>query len=258
MFPEVFSLEGRSAIVTGGSRGIGRAVARAFAEAGADVTIANRDEADGREAAASIREATGATVRARPADVTDEAAVEALVADTVEAAGGVDVLVNNAGITHHAPAEEMSVEAFRRVLDTNLVGTFRCTRHAGRAMIDGDGGAVVNLSSMSARVANYPQRQVAYNASKAAIEGFTRQLASEWAEHGIRVNALAPGYVRTEPVDEALSEDPELEALWTDETLLDRLARPEEVAPLAVVLASDAASYVTGATLLADGGYTVR
>jgi NAD(P)-dependent dehydrogenase (short-subunit alcohol dehydrogenase family) len=186
--------------------------------------------------------------------------VEATVADL----GGLDVLVNNAGITHHAPAEEMTVEQFQRVVDVNLTGTFRCAKHAGRVMADnpddgrGSAGSIVNLSSMSARVANYPQHQVAYNATKGAVDAFTRQLASEWADEGIRVNAVAPGYVRTDPVDEALREDPDLEALWKGEMLLEEMARPEDIAPLVVYLASEASWYVTVSSVLIDGGYTVR
>lgn len=263
-----FRLDGQTAIVTGGNRGISRAIAQALAEAGADVAIGNRDAESGRRAAEEIEAATDATVRAYEADVTDEAQVEALVEATVEAFGGVDVLVNNAGITVHAPAEEMTVEQFQRVVDVNLTGTFRCAKHAGRAMLDtadqndesarGGVGSIVNLSSMSARVANYPQHQVAYNATKGAVDSFTRQLASEWADDGIRVNAVAPGYVRTDPVDEALREDPELEALWKSEMLLDEMARPEDIAPLVVYLASEASWYVTGSSVLIDGGYTVR
>jgi len=264
-----FALDGQTAIVTGGNRGIGRAIAQALAEAGADVAIGNRDADSGQQAAEEIEAATDATVRAYEADVTDEAQVEALVDATVDDLGGLDVLVNNAGITVHAPAEEMTVEQFQRVVDVNLTGTFRCAKHAGRAMFAnadagddeiarGGVGSIVNLSSMSARVANYPQHQVAYNATKGAVDSFTKQLASEWATEGIRVNAIAPGYVRTDPVDEALREDPDLEALWKSEMLLDEMARPEDIAPLVVYLASDASWYMTGSSVLIDGGYTVR
>ena len=273
-----FRLDGQTAIVTGGNRGIGRAIAQALAEAGADVAIGNRDAESGQRAAAAIADATDATVRAYEADVTNEAEVEALVEATVDDLGGLDVLVNNAGITVHAPAQQMTVEQFQRVVDVNLTGTFRCAKHAGRAMLedddggqeDGEGqdgnrtaarggvGSIINLSSMSARVANYPQHQVAYNATKGAIDSFTRQLASEWADDGIRVNAVAPGYVRTDPVDEALREDPDLEALWKEEMLLSEMARPEDIAPLVVYLASEASWYVTGSSLLIDGGYTAR
>jgi NAD(P)-dependent dehydrogenase (short-subunit alcohol dehydrogenase family) len=263
-----FRLDGETAIVTGGNRGIGRAIAQALAEAGANVAIGNRDVESGEQAAREIRESTDADALAHRVDVTDEAEVEALVDATVEEWGGVDVLVNNAGITVHAPAEEMTEDQFREVVDVNLVGTFLCAKHAGRAMLDGDHdadavargqvGSVINLSSMSARVANYPQHQVAYNATKGAVDSFTRQLASEWGDYGIRVNAVAPGYVRTDPVDEALKDDPQLESLWQGEMLLDEMARPEDIAPLVVYLASDASWYVTGSSVLIDGGYTAR
>lgn len=125
-------------------------------------------------------------------------------------------------------------------------------------MIESGCGRILNVSSMSSRVANYPQHQVAYNASKGALDSFTTQLASEWAEHDVRVNAVAPGYVRTGPVAEAIEADPELGERWLDNMLVDELARPEDVAPLVVFLASEASWYVTGTSVLIDGGYTVR
>ena len=249
-----FRLDGRAAIVTGGNRGIGYAIAEGLADVGASVVVANRDAEDGRRAAADIAETTGADTLAVPTDVTDEAVVEALVAETVEAFGGVSVLVNNAGISATDPAEEMDAETFRRTLEVNTTGAFLCAKHAARPMKAGDGGSVINVSSMSAFMANYPQHQVSYQSSKAALEGMKYQLASEWAEYGIRVNNINPGYVETEMLPSG-----ELRpSQWREETLLDRFADPEEVAPLAVYLASDASSYVTGTSVLIDGGYLVR
>jgi NAD(P)-dependent dehydrogenase (short-subunit alcohol dehydrogenase family) len=253
-----FRLDGKAAIVTGGDRGIGRAIAGGLAEAGADVVVANRDADAGAAAAEEITDETDSDAIAVRTDVTDETDVAHLVERTAETFGGPDVLVNNAGVVVHRPAEEMTREEFARVLDVNLTGVFLCSRAAGREMIAGDGGVVLNISSMSARVANYPQRQVGYNASKAGVEGFTRQLASEWAEHGIRVNALAPGYIRTEMVDQGLRDDPEREATWTGEMLTDEMARPEDLAPVALAMVSDATWYMTGETVTVDGGYTVR
>jgi len=251
---ERFRLDGETAVVTGGNRGIGYAIAEGLAEAGADVVVANRDADSGEAAAADIRETTGANALAVPVDVTDEAAVEALVEETVGAFGGLDVLVNNAGVSSTDPAEEMSAETFRSTLAVNTTGAFLCSKHAARVMRAGDGGSVVNVSSMSAFMANYPQHQVAYQASKAALEGMKYQLASEWAEYGIRVNNINPGYVDTEMLPPEEYRPPE----WREETLLDRFADPEEVAPLAVYLASEASSYVTGTSVLIDGGYLVR
>jgi NAD(P)-dependent dehydrogenase (short-subunit alcohol dehydrogenase family) len=253
-----FLLDGDAAIVTGGSRGIGRALAEALAEAGADVCITNRSADDGRAAAEEIREATDADVIAVPADVTEEDDVERLVAETVERLGGVDILVNNAGIARTAPAYEMSVETWREVLETNLTGVFLPTKHAGGWMVDNGGGTVINMASMSAFVANYPQEEVVYHASKGGVVSFTRQLASEWAEHGVRANAVAPGYIRTEMVDDLLADNPEMEEAWLSEMLHEEMAPPEELGGTVVYLASEASSYMTGETVVVDGGYTVR
>jgi NAD(P)-dependent dehydrogenase (short-subunit alcohol dehydrogenase family) len=253
-----FLLDGERAIVTGGSRGIGRALAEALAEAGADVCIANRSEEAGRAAAAEIADATGVETLAVPADVTVEGDVERLVDETVAEFGGIDVLVNNAGIARTAPADEMSLETWREVLETNLTGVFLPTKHAGGWMVDNGGGTVINMASMSAFVANYPQEEVVYHASKGGVVSFTRQLASEWAEHGVRANAIAPGYIRTEMIDELLADNPEMEAAWLSEMLHDEMAPPEKLGGTAVYLASEASSYMTGETIIIDGGYTVR
>jgi NAD(P)-dependent dehydrogenase (short-subunit alcohol dehydrogenase family) len=249
---DAFSLEGKRAIVTGGSRGIGRAIAEAIAEAGASVVVANRSAEAGREAAAEIAEATGAETLAVPTDVTDEASVERLVERTCEAFGGVDVLVNNAGVAAVAPAEDKPVEDWRRTMETNLTGVFLCSKHAGREMIDGDGGTIVNVSSITAAVADPDVSHVDYHASKGGVEAFTRQLATEWGEHGVRVNNLAPGIVQTD----MSAGDEAIDAKRRDRIPLGELARPTDLVGAAVFLASDAAGYVTGATLVVDGGYT--
>lgn len=249
-----FRLDDKTAIVTGGDRGIGYAISRGLAEAGANVVIANRTAEAGREAASQIAAEFAAGALAVPTDVTEEEEVADLVAETSDEFGSVDVLVNNAGVAMHTPAEEKSVAEFRETLDINLTGAFLCSKHAGLEMIDGDGGSIVNVSSISAFIANHPQCQADYQASKSGMEGMKAQLASEWAEHGIRVNNINPGYVDTE----ILSEDESQRRVWKDEMLQEEFADPEDIAPLAVYLASDASSYVTGTSVVIDGGYTVR
>lgn len=253
-----FRLDGQTAIVTGGNRGIGREIAQALAEAGADVVVANRNSQSGEEAAAEIADSAGVETLAVETDVADEASVRELVNVVAEAFGTIDVLVNNAGIVVHESVEAMTVEEWDSVVDINLRGTFLCSKYVGDAMRESGGGVILNVSSISAFIANYPQEQVAYNASKGGVESFTRQLASEWAEHDIRVNAIAPGYIRTDNTDQADAIDPDIDEVWKSEMLVDEIAGPEDVAPAAVFLASDASRYMTGASVVVDGGYTVR
>jgi NAD(P)-dependent dehydrogenase (short-subunit alcohol dehydrogenase family) len=223
-------LDGRTSIVTGGNRGIGRAIAGALAEVGSDVVVANRDAKSGAEAADEIAAETGVDTHAVPTDVTSEADVEAMVEETVETFGDVDVLVNNAGIVHHRAVEDKPVSEFAETVDVNLTGAYRCSKYAGEAMKASDGGAIINISSMSAFVANYPQHQVDYQASKGGLEAFKTQLASEWAEHGIRVNNINPGYVFTDNIVHG----EEVIETWRSEMLVEEFAGPEDIAPLAV------------------------
>lgn len=254
-----FRLDDTTSIVTGGNRGIGRGIANALAEAGSNVVIANRNEEAGQKAADEISDETGVETAAVRTDITDEEAVEALVNATIEEFGSIETLVNNAGITINTPAEQMSQSEWQDVIDINLTGAFYCAKHVGRHMIDtGDGGSIINVSSISAFMANYPQPQASYNASKAGLEGLKYQLASEWAQYDIRVNNVNPGYIRTEMVEEVLENDPEMGNVWKEEMLQEAIPKPDAIGPTVVYMASDAATYMTGESVCVDGGYLVR
>lgn len=246
-----FRLDGRTALVTGGARGIGLATCEALAQAGAKVILTDRD-ADVAEASASVLHDKGHDVIADRLEVTDSAAVEALSAKYPH----VDVLVNNAGIARsNVPAETMSDDVWSSVIDINLNGLFWCCRSFGKRMLERNAGAIVNVGSMSGFIVNRPQEQAQYNASKAAVHQLTRSLAAEWAPRGVRVNSVAPTYIGTE-MNHYVYNDPELMRHWVGGTPQNRMGNPDEVAAVILFLASEAASLMTGSIVLADGGYT--
>ena len=247
-----FRLDGRTAVVTGSTRGLGRAFALALAEAGANIVVVGRDAEAAAETTAALA-ATGARTLTVLADVTVRADLERVLSDSVEEFARVDVLVNNAGACVHRPALQVTDEEWRSVLDVNLTGVWMASQVFGGHMIDAGGGTIVNIGSMSADIVNRPQWQPAYNASKAAVHHLTRSLAAEWAPFGVRVNALAPAYMHTDmsPVD-----DPRFQRHWIQDAPQQRAGEPDELGPAIVFLASDASSFMTGSVLTVDGGYT--
>ena len=248
----LFSLEGKVAVVTGSSRGIGRAIAEGLAVAGAAVTVNGRDPATTQSVADAIAVAGGKSL-AVAADVRKAAEVEHMIQTTVAAFGRLDILVNNAGISpYYKPAETMTEAEWDEVLAVTLKGVFLCCQAAGRVMIPQKSGRIINISSIGGRV-GLP-RLVAYCAAKGAVNQVTRVLALEWAPYHILVNAIAPGYVETD-LTKGLRENPKRMDSLVRQIPLGRLATPDEVVGAAIYLASDAASYVTGQMLDVDGGW---
>jgi NAD(P)-dependent dehydrogenase (short-subunit alcohol dehydrogenase family) len=246
---EEFSLQDRVAVVTGGGQSLGLAISRALHSAGAQMVIAEVNDQTGPDAA---EELDGTFVHT---DVTDPASVRAMVETVVDEHGRIDVLVNNAGIVHNIPSEEVPDEEWLAVISVNLTGVFWCCREVGKAMLERGSGSIVNIASMSGIVSNHPQPQAAYNASKAGVITLTKSLAGEWAPRGVRVNSVSPGYIRT-PLTELGMSKTEWADVWLASTPLGRLAEPQEIAPAVLYLASDAASFATGTNLVVDGGYT--
>jgi NAD(P)-dependent dehydrogenase (short-subunit alcohol dehydrogenase family) len=242
-------LDGRVAIVTGGARGIGFETAKALKENGATVVIVDINAELGAKASKELE------VGFFQADLTQPDQVTNLASDIQHQHGRIDIAFNNAGVCVNVPSEECSGEDWRRVIDINLNAVFYCCREFGKVMLKQGKGSIINTASMSGIISNTPQPQSAYNASKAAVIMLTKSLAGEWASRGVRVNAIAPGYIGTEMTKIGMSNESWYK-VWKEMTPMGRVGEPREVAAPVVFLASDASSYFTGSVLTMDGGYT--
>jgi 2-deoxy-D-gluconate 3-dehydrogenase len=249
------SLDGKVAVVTGAGRGLGQAVAFALAEAGANVSLLARSSDELEQTARDIEGTYGRKALIIPTDIADESAVEEAASLTVATFGRVDVLVNNAGIAKVAPLLELTLQDLRHVIDVNVVGAFLCARAFGAHMVAQRKGTVINVASISGL--NGEPELTAYSASKGALLSFTRALAVEWARHGVTVNAIAPGYFRTDLNKQAL-DDVQIGPKIVGHIPLRRVGQPEELGPLVAYLASDAAAFMTGSVVVIDGGQTAR
>ncbi|GAK49165.1 short-chain dehydrogenase/reductase SDR [Candidatus Moduliflexus flocculans] len=246
-----FKLTGKKAFITGGARGIGKSIAMAFAQAGADVAIVDLDLDVAQQTAKELAQFSVNTLAVKT-DVTKPDDVNAMMTTILNAFGSVDIVFNNAGICINVNAEEMTYEQWRKVIDINLNGVFLVAQAAGKAMIKQQRGSIINTASMSGHIVNEPQPQCAYNASKAAVIMLTKSLAAEWAPHHVRVNSLSPGYIGTEMTLKATQWIP----LWEKRTPMGRMGKPDELQGIVLYLASDVSSYTTGSDFVVDGGFT--
>tara|TARA_B100000900_G_C20566710_1_gene711449 strand:- start:208 stop:972 length:765 start_codon:yes stop_codon:yes gene_type:complete len=254
MFLDKFKLDGKTALITGGAKGIGFSIAHALGEAGAKLVIADREDKNG-----GVEELKKANydVSFYEVDLLDRSVPQKVIDNTLDKNGRVDILVNNAGVAQHGDTHEFDDNLLDKIMDINVDVVFRMCRSAIPTMKKQGEGVILNIGSMSGIVSNIPQPQVAYNASKAAVHMMTKSLASDYASQNIRVNAIAPGYVKTD-ITNLPKKYEHWYPTWHKQTPMDRMAEPHEIASAALFLCSPASSYVTGEVLVVDGGYTTR
>ncbi len=254
---DLFRLDGRRALITGGSRGLGRAMAQAFAEAGADLVLAGRD-ADSLAIARAELAPLGRRVEIVTADLNTPEGAEKLCDDVLAKHGPIDILVNNVGgRRENIPTETMPLETWRRLIDLNLTSAFVCTQRLGGAMLPRRWGRVINIASICGQIATRNIHGRHYETAKAALVGFTKAVAADWAPQGVTVNAIAPGGFMTDANRRWFRERPEFRQEVESLIPMGRLGEPDELGPLALYLASEASRYMTGALLTIDGGYTL-
>lgn len=252
---EMFQLDGRVALITGGTKGLGLAMARALAQAGADIIVTSRDQEKAHQSAVSLAAETGRRVLGLAVDVTDSQAIERMVESALEAFGRIDILVNNAGINIRKPLEEFDEASWDLVQGANLKAPFLCARAVARHMKKQGSGRIINLASMLGQVA-LPERS-AYCASKGGVIQLTKVLALELAAHNITVNAICPGPIATE-LNIPVMNNPQANQFFLNHIPLGRWGKPEELGGAIIFLASDASSFMTGAALTIDGGWTAE
>ncbi len=254
MIQDLFRLDAKVALVTGGTRGIGLGIVQAFAEAGAHVIVSSRVPKP--EVIAELK-AAGHTIDYVQADMQDAAAPGKLVADATAITGRLDILVNNAGVAQHGETHSFTEANYRRLMDINVDAVFRACQAALEPMRKQQSGVILNIGSISGYISNIPQPQAAYNASKAAVHMLTKSIASDYAREGIRANAIAPGYIDTDMTAGGFA-NPEWSPVWRSMTPMPKVGTPEDIGAAALYLCSAASSYVTGEVLVIDGGYTIR
>lgn len=252
---EKMRLDGKAIFVTGGARGIGKSVATAFAEAGANLAIADANLEEAKKTAQELEDTTGVKAIAIKTDVTNPEQVDAMVKEVVDTFGKLDVAFCNAGICLNVKAEEMTIEQWKKVIDVNLTGVFLTAQAAGKVMLKQGKGSIINTASMSGHIVNVPQPQCSYNASKAGVIQLTKSMAVEWADRGVRVNCISPGYIATDLVlgDKTLTS---LIEEWNKVSPLNRMGKPEELQAICVYLAGDTSDFTTGSDIVIDGAFT--
>lgn len=254
VFSQLFSLEGKTALVTGGAQGIGKVVAGYLAAAGANIAILDLQEEKAQQTATELATEYGIKTAAFAVDVTNETQVAKTIQVAALQLGELDLLFNNAGIVLHKPALDVTAQEWTKVIDVNLNGVFIVAQAFARYLVSNNRkGSIVNTASMSANIVNYPQPQASYNTSKAGVVHMTKSLAVEWAPYGIRVNCISPGYIFTELTCHV---NQEWQDYWVEQTPFRRMGKPEELAGAVIYLLSNAASFTSGSELIIDGCFT--